>query len=95
MSLAGTALKLRNTTEHQVGYMVVDKDQMVVALYPPCASNSPSVVQGATASVPFSQISGYTPQSTEARVMWWKYIVRADGTKVADGPVQTVSVKLK
>lgn len=95
VTIAGTALKLRNTTEQQVGYMVVDKEQMVIALYPPCAANCPVLVQGATASVPFSAIGGYTSQSTEARVMWWKYVVRADGTKVADGPVQTVSVKLK
>ncbi|MBC8090127.1 MAG: hypothetical protein H7Z40_22955 [Phycisphaerae bacterium] len=89
------SLKLRNTTERQVGYMVVDKNQMVVALYPPCGSNCPVVVQGAVANVPYSQISGYTNQSTHAVVMWWRYTLRADGTRVADGAVQTTTVQLK
>lgn len=88
-------IKLRNTTERQVGYLVVDKNQMVVALYPPCGSNCPVIVQGAIATVPYSQISGYTNQSTHAVVMWWRYTVRADGTRVAEGAVQTTTVQLK
>lgn len=88
-------VKLRNTTEKQVGYMVVDKDQMVVALYPPCGSNCPIVVQGATASVLYAQISGYTNKSTHAVVMWWRYTTRADGTRVPEGAMQTTTVQLK
>lgn len=92
---SGGSVKLRNTTEKQVGYMVVDKDQMVVALYPPCGSNCPIVVQGATATVPYTQISGYTSQSTHAVVMWWRMTVRTDGTRVPEGAVQTIQVQLK
>lgn len=89
------SVKLRNTTEHQVGYMVVDKDQMVVALYPPCGTTCPVVVQGATATVPYTQISGYSSKSTHAVVMWWRYTLRADGSRVAEGAVQTTQVQLK
>jgi hypothetical protein len=92
---SGGSVKLRNTTEQQVGYIVVDKDQMVVALYPPCGANCPILVQGALASIPYAQISGYTSKSTHAVVMWWRYVLRSDGTRVADGPVQTTTVPLK
>lgn len=95
VSVANGALKLRNTTERKVGYMAVDKDQMVVALYPPCGTNCPIVTQGQTASVPFSQISGYTSKSTEAVVMWWKYTQRADGSLTPEGAVQTTRISLK
>jgi hypothetical protein len=95
VSLNGQALKLRNTTERQVGYMVVDKNQLVVALYPPCGEQCAAVVQGASANVPFSQISGYTPESTEATVMWFRYQIRTDGKKVPEGAVQMTHIKLK
>ncbi|MGV3711141.1 MAG: hypothetical protein ACO1Q7_20140 [Gemmatimonas sp.] len=95
VALNGQALKLRNTTERQVGFMVVDKNQLVVALYPPCGEQCASVVQGATANVPFSQIGGYTPESTEATVMWFRYQNRTDGKKVPEGAMQMTHIKLK
>jgi hypothetical protein len=95
VSLNGQALKLRNTTERQVGYMVVDKNQLVVASYPPCGEQCAAVVQGASANVPFSQISGYTPESTEATVMWFRYQARTDGKKVPEGAMQMTHIKLK
>lgn len=91
---ARPVLTLRNTTEFTVGYMVVDKDQMTVALYPPCGQNCPTLVQGASATVNFSAISGYTSASTEAVVMWWKYVRRADGSLQPEGGVQSTRVRL-
>jgi hypothetical protein len=91
----GGTVKLRNTTEQQVGYMVVDRNQAVVAMYPPCGINCPVVVQGATAQVAYSQIGGYTSTSTHAYVLWWRYTLRADGTRAAEGPVQSTLVQLK
>lgn len=91
---ARPTLTLRNTTEQVVGYMVVDKDQMVVALYPPCGANCPKLVQGASIAVPYAQISGYTNASTEATVMWWTYTRAADGSLQASGAVQTKNVRL-
>ena len=87
-------LTLRNTTEFVVGYMVVDKDQAVVALYPPCGQNCPTLVQGASAAIPYTAIGGYTAASREANVMWWKYIRRADGSLAPDGGAQTIIVRL-
>ncbi|MBL0938821.1 MAG: hypothetical protein IBJ03_07995 [Gemmatimonadaceae bacterium] len=88
------ALTLRNTTELVVGYMVVDKDQMVIALYPPCNTQCPTIVQGASVQVPYSQISGYTDKSTEAVVMWWTYRRQADGSLRPESAVQTTRIGL-
>ena len=87
-------LKLRNTTEFVVGYMVVDKDQMVVALYPPCGAQCPKLAQGEQLLLPYANIAGYTDRSTEAVVMWWTYIRGADNTLQPHGPVQTRHVRL-
>lgn len=95
VTAASGTVSLRNTTEKQVGYMVVDKDQMVIALYPPCGATCPVVVQGATATVPYTQISGYTSKSTHAVVMWWRYATKADGSRVPEGAMQTTTVQLK
>lgn len=88
------ALTLRNTTERVVGYMVVDTDQMVVALYPPCGSQCPLLVQGASIAVPYAQIGGYTERSTAANVLWWTYRRAADGTLQPESAVQTTRIRL-
>lgn len=93
VSAAKPVLTLRNTTEFVVGYMVVDKDQATIALYPPCGDNCPKIVQGASATVNYSAISGYTPASREATVMWWKYVPR-NGSLQPEGGVQTTHVRL-
>jgi hypothetical protein len=87
-------LTLRNTTEFVVGYMVVDKDQAVIALYPPCGPNCPTLRQGESVTLNYAAISGYTPASTEAIVMWWKYVRRTDGSLTPDGGIQTRKVRL-
>ena len=87
-------LTLKNSTEFQVGYMVVDKDQMVVALYPPCGDNCPKLVQGAQIAIPYTSISGYTNASTEAVVMWWTYTRQADGSLKPTGAMQTKNIRL-
>lgn len=88
------ALTLRNTTEFEVGYMVVEKDVITVALFPPCGQQCPIVVQGASVTVNYSAIVGYTPQAREARVLWWTYRRNADGTRTAQGGVRTTMVAL-
>lgn len=95
VSAVAGGVKLRNTTEQQIGFAVLDKDQFVIAIYPLCIADCLMLPQGVTATVPFSLIAGYNPQSTEAVVVWWRYIVRADGMKVPDGSQQTTTVKLK
>jgi hypothetical protein len=87
-------LTLRNTTESQVGYMVVDKDLMVVAMFPPCGTNCPKLVQGAQVTVPYSALSGYTDKSTEVMVMWWTYARAADGSLQPTGAMQSRLVRL-
>lgn len=94
VTAANSTLTLRNTTESIVGYMVVDKDQMVVALFPPCGSQCPTLAQGTTATVNYSNISGYTSKSTVAIVMWWTYTRAADGSLQAQGGVQSKRITL-
>lgn len=95
VSTANNTVKLRNTTERQVGYMVIEKNQAIVAMFPPCATNCAILRQGESIAVPYAQIGGYAPQSTDAMVMWWKYAVRTDGSRVPEGSMQIVNIKLK
>lgn len=88
---ATKSLVLKNGTEFVVGYLVVEKDIATVALFPPCGANCTKLVQGQSRTINFSEIVGYTPQATEARVMWWTY---APGSDQPQGGVQTVQVKL-
>ena len=93
-SASRPTLTLRNTTEQVVGYMVVEKNQMVVALYPPCGTDCPKLVQGAQITLPYASIAGYTNAATDAIVMWWRYARAADGTLTPSGAVQTIAVRL-
>lgn len=94
VTATNSVLTLRNTTEFIVGYMVIDKDQMVIALFPPCGAQCPTLVQGASTNVSYTNIGGYTPKSTEAIVMWWTYSRAADGTLLAQGSVQSKRITL-
>ena len=91
---ARPTLTLRNTTEFVVGYMVIDKDQMTIAMYPPCGAQCAKLIQGAEVSVPYTSIAGYTSASTEAHVLWFTYARAADGTLTPQGPIQTTRVTL-
>lgn len=91
---AAQTLTLRNTTEFEVGFMVIEKDMMTVALMPPCGNSCPILVQGATTSVKYSAINGYTPQAKEARVLWWTYKRNADGSRTTQGGVNTTNITL-
>lgn len=89
-----STLTLRNTTDQIVGYMVVEKDMAVVALFPPCGPTCPKLVQGTQVTLPYADIPGYSSRATEVRVMWWTYIRTADGSLQATGAVQSKTVKL-
>ncbi len=91
---ARRTLTLRNTTAFVVGYMVIDKEQMTIALYPPCGAQCAKLVQGADVSVPYTSIAGYTSASTEAHVLWFTYARADNGTLTPQGPIQTTRVKL-
>lgn len=91
---ARPTVTLRNTTEFVVGYMIIDKDQATVALFPPCNQSCPLLRQGESVAVPYTAISGYTSSSREAIVMWWKYTRSADGTLRPTGAVQTTKLSL-
>jgi hypothetical protein len=91
---AASILTLRNTTASEVGYMVLEKDMMTVALMPPCGTSCPIIQPGASASVKYSNIGGYTPQAKEGRVLWWTYKRNTDGTRTTQGGVNTINITL-
>lgn len=91
---SNAAITLRNGTEFVVGYLVLDSGMATIALFPPCGSNCAKLVQGDSVTVPYSAIGGYTPKSTEARVLWWTYRRLADGTLEPQGGVNTIRVRL-
>ncbi len=85
---------IRNGTERTIGYRVVEKNQMLVALYPPCTSECKKLAQGATATVSYTAIDGYTSSAREANLVYWTYVPGPNGTLVADGPIQTIGIQL-
>jgi hypothetical protein len=91
---AAKSLTLRNTTEFEASFIVVEKDMMTIALFPPCGQQCPILAQGATTTVPYTSVAGYSAQAKEARVMWWTYRRNADGSRSAQGAVNTINVVL-
>ena len=85
---------IRNGTDRTIGYRVIEKNQMLVALYPPCTSACTKLAQGATATVSYTAIDGYTPEAREATVVYWTYVPGPNGTLVVDGPIQTIGIHL-
>jgi hypothetical protein len=51
-------------------------------------------VQGASTTVKYSEIGGYTPQAREGRVLWWTYKRNADGSRSTQGGVNTINITL-
>ncbi|MEP6832775.1 MAG: hypothetical protein ABJB74_05245 [Gemmatimonas sp.] len=95
-SAADGAITLRNTTDQQISYLLVDKDQAIAAIYPVCdVAHCTNLAQGASASVSYTLIPGYTSKSTEVLVYWTRYSVGADGTRVLNGREEITNVKLK
>lgn len=85
---------IRNGTDRVIGYRVIEKHQMLVALYPPCTSACTKLAQGATATVGYTAIDGYTDAAREATLVYWTYVPGPNGTLVVDGPIQTIGIHL-
>jgi hypothetical protein len=82
-------ITIRNSTEFVVGYLLVDSEMAVIALFPPCANSCAKLVQGESITVPYTAIGGYTSASKSALLHWFKYQRKADGTLV---PIEGVNV---
>jgi hypothetical protein len=85
---------IRNLTDRTIGYLLIEKGQMLIALYPPCASACEKLVQGATVAVSYSAIDGYTSAAREATLVYWSYVPGPNGALVVDGPVQFIGIQL-
>lgn len=64
---------LKNGTERVVGYLVVEKNMAIVAMFPPCASDCQTLVQGGEVSIRYQDIPGYSADAREVMVYWWTY----------------------
>lgn len=71
--VADGRVTLKNGTEWVIGYLVVEKDMAIVAMFPPCTSNCTTLVQGGEATVRYEDIPGYSSEAREAIVYWWRY----------------------
>ncbi len=87
-------LTIRNGTELTIGYLAIDEQQMLVALYPPCLNNCSKLVPGGSITIPYASIDGYTAKSRVAKVLYWSYIPGPNGTSVVSGPINTLDVRL-
>lgn len=67
------SVTLKNQTERTVGYVVLEKNMAMVAMFPPCTSDCRTLVPGASASVAVADIPGVEPTSREVVVYWWSY----------------------
>jgi hypothetical protein len=86
-------LTIRNGTGLTVGYLAVDENQVIIAMYPPCVTCT-KLAPGGTVVIPYASIDGYTANSRVAKVLYWSYIPGPNGTPVASGPINTVDVRL-
>jgi hypothetical protein len=88
--VADGRVTLKNGTERVIGYLVVEKNMAIVALFPPCTTDCKTLVQGAEVSISYQDIPGYSPGATEAIVYWWTY--GSDGR--AEGGMKSENVRL-
>lgn len=87
-------LILRNTTETIVAYQMIDENLLALALMAPCDTRCPQIVQGASATVPYTTIAGYSDATKNVRIAWWTLRRAPDGTLRVDGDPQSKRVTL-
>jgi hypothetical protein len=88
--VANRRVVLKNQTERPVGYLVLEKNMAIVAMFPPCTSNCTTLAQGGETSIRYEDIPGYSAVAREAIVYWWMY--GPDGR--AEGGMSSVVVRL-
>lgn len=76
-------LRLRNDTDRTVYYAAFEHDWGTrgLFLFGPCtdAPRCPSIAAGATVTVPFDEITGYTPEAEKALVYTWHLVPSGTG----------------
>ena len=92
--VARPSITVRNGTEFQVGFVLVEPGLPMAAVFPPCVSNCATLKPGAGVVVPYSSIVGHTDKSGAATMFWWRYNVLADGTLQAFGALETRTLTL-
>ncbi len=83
----------RNQTERPVFYTAFERGTLAYVKWAPCVTG-PScrvMLQGATATLPWSEVSGYASGKQEYVFYWWQAITDPDG-ETRPGAVQSVIV---
>jgi hypothetical protein len=89
------SLRLENTSDRTIYYLVFERDFAARALWGPCDGPEqpcPRLEPRARTQVPYGQIGGYEPGAREAVVYWW-HLVERDGGWAVD-QVRSVVVQL-
>ncbi|HZI43072.1 MAG TPA: hypothetical protein VFD67_15240 [Gemmatimonadaceae bacterium] len=97
VSADGTALTLRNPNAWPVFYLAMDPRMLAVAELALCrdpSSSCPRVAAFGTVRLPYSEISGYQSDETQARVMHWRLHRQMSGDYEATD-IQSVDVSLR
>jgi len=87
----GKALRIRNLTDEEIGYAVVEAETATVALFPPCTTPNacPTLAPHGTVVVAYEEIAGYHGGSAEAVVSAWNYVPDPQYGKRAGRMTQT------
>ncbi len=84
VTVARPNVTLVNTTPNVVRYYLISTNIMPLILLAPCDTTCPAIQPGATVTVPYTGIMGYTPADTEAQLTWWQFgptpAIRIDST---------------
>jgi hypothetical protein len=90
----GEEVVLSNAAEKPAFYFIVERETAAVLDVATCVEGPrcKSVAPGATARIPYRQITGYKPDRKEAIVYWWRSVLGPTGPRVADFRNQVVEL---
>ena len=89
------AVQLNNNSSATVYTFVVERETAAVMNWAPCTNPflCPGLAPGKEATLPYSDIAGYTPGARQAVVYWW-HLVPGDGPGLRPDSVRGVLLDL-
>jgi hypothetical protein len=92
VTAAAGVLRLRNGSQEAVNDFLLARDAVPLVDWLPCAGPAcPAVPSGDSVSVPYVQVAGYSPATTEAIVWWWHSVSDGAGGFRPDSPRSLVA----
>jgi len=85
---------LQNASAHRLFYFILERESAAASDWAACIEPAcPSLDPGASASLPYTGISGYVPGRREAIVWWWEAMPGAGRGRVP-GPLHYLVLPL-